>query len=68
MSDGTKTFLERYVDVLVKEIETVAKNLSSDRKLTQVRWGGGAPNPIQYRFIEKITAGILLLCIYSYRS
>ena len=54
----TKTFLERYIDVLVQEIQAVAKEISPNRELTQVHWGGGTPNSIQYRFIERITETI----------
>lgn len=54
-SGYTKPFLERYVDALIKEIEYVAKKIDKKRKVTQVHWGGGTPNAISYRYIEKIT-------------
>ena len=54
-SGYTKPFLERYVDALIKEIEYVAKKIDKRRKVTQVHWGGGTPNAISYRYIERIT-------------
>ena len=51
----TKPFLERYIDALIKEIEFVSKKIESKRKLTQVHWGGGTPNAISYKFIERVT-------------
>ena len=54
-SGYTKPFLERYVDALIKEIEYIAKKIDKKRKVTQVHWGGGTPNAISYRYIEKIT-------------
>mgnify|MGYP001162835056 FL=1 len=51
----TKPFLERYVNAVIKEIELVSENINSSRKVTQVHWGGGTPNAISYRHIEKIT-------------
>ena len=54
-SGYTKPFLERYVDALIKEIEYVANKIDKKRKVTQVHWGGGTPNAISYRYIERIT-------------
>ena len=51
----TKPFLERYINAVVKEIELVSNKLDDKRKLTQVHWGGGTPNAISYKYIEKIT-------------
>ena len=51
----TKPFLERYIDALIKEIEFVSKKIDSKRKLTQVHWGGGTPNAISYKYIERVT-------------
>jgi oxygen-independent coproporphyrinogen-3 oxidase len=43
------------VDAVIKEINHVAKKIDKKRKVTQVHWGGGTPNAISYRYIEKIT-------------
>ena len=47
--------IEKYVDVLIKEIELVSKDISKDRKLTQVHWGGGTPNAISPDLIRKVS-------------
>ncbi len=51
----TKPFLERYVDALIMEIDYVARRVNKKRKLTQIHWGGGTPNAIAYKYIERIT-------------
>ena len=51
----SRPFLERYIDAVVKEIQLVSSNLDTKRKLTQIHWGGGTPNSISYKYIEKIT-------------
>ena len=47
--------MERYVDAVIKESDYVGKLINKKRKLTQVHWGGGTPNAISYKFIERIT-------------
>ena len=54
-SGFTKPFLERYVDAVIKEISYVSKLIDKNRKLTQIHWGGGTPNAISYKYIERIT-------------
>ena len=44
-----------YIDALIKEIDYVSKKIDSTRILTQVHWGGGTPNAISYKFIERVT-------------
>ena len=51
----SRPFLESYIDAVIKEIEFVSKKIDKKRKLTQVHWGGGTPNAIAYKYIEKIT-------------
>lgn len=46
--------VDAYVDAMIKETKNVAALLSSDRKVTQIHWGGGTPHSIQERQIEKI--------------
>ena len=58
-SGFTKPFLERYVDALIKEIEFVSKFIDKNRKLTQIHWGGGTPNAISLKYIQRITKKIL---------
>ena len=51
----SRPFLERYIDAVIKEIDYVADRIDQNRNLTQVHWGGGTPNAISYKFIERIT-------------
>ena len=51
----SRPFLERYIDAVIKEIEYVSQKIDKKRKLTQVHWGGGPPNSISYKYIERIT-------------
>tara|TARA_B100000900_G_scaffold97033_1_gene80132 strand:- start:18349 stop:19725 length:1377 start_codon:yes stop_codon:yes gene_type:complete len=57
-SGFTKPFLERYIEALLKEIEFVSKYIDKERKLTQIHWGGGTPNAISLKYIEKVTLKI----------
>lgn len=43
-----------YVDALKKEILMVKQYLNSDRKVSQVHWGGGTPNSLPVVMIEEI--------------
>jgi len=47
--------IDTYIDALVKEIEFTAEKIDKTRTLTQVHWGGGTPNAISYKHIERIT-------------
>ncbi|MCU4176310.1 oxygen-independent coproporphyrinogen III oxidase [Carboxylicivirga sp. N1Y90] len=47
--------IEKYVETLIKEIKLVSKDVSKERKLTQVHWGGGTPNAISADLIRKVT-------------
>ena len=51
----SRPFIERYIDAVIKEIEFVSSKIHSTRKLTQVHWGGGTPNAISYKYIERVT-------------
>lgn len=53
-----QSIIEEYIDTLIKEIDLVAKDISKDRKLTQVHWGGGTPNAIAPKLIRKVTDAI----------
>ena len=64
-SGFTKPFLERYIDALLKEIEFVSQYIKDDRKLTQIHWGGGTPNAIDYKYIKQITDCIKENFIFS---
>lgn len=46
--------VELYFKALLKEMDQVGKLLDKNRKVTQVHWGGGTPNSVAIRFIEKV--------------
>jgi oxygen-independent coproporphyrinogen III oxidase len=50
--------IRRYIDCVLKEIDTVAQHLDKSRKVSQIHWGGGTPNSINYDFIQEITEKI----------
>ncbi|TKG93351.1 oxygen-independent coproporphyrinogen III oxidase [Puteibacter caeruleilacunae] len=51
-------FVDRYIDALIKEIDTVSKRLNDDRLVTQIHWGGGTPNAISIEQIDRIMTAI----------
>jgi oxygen-independent coproporphyrinogen-3 oxidase len=46
--------VKKYIDAVIKEIETVASLLDKERKISQIHWGGGTPNAISLNHIERI--------------
>lgn len=46
--------VRRYIDCVLKEIDTVAANIDKKRKVSQVHWGGGTPNSINFDYIQEI--------------
>lgn len=46
--------VRRYINALIKEIETLSSLLDKNRKISQVHWGGGTPNAISLDYIEEI--------------
>ncbi len=50
--------IEKYIDTLIKEIDLVSQDISKERKLTQVHWGGGTPNAISAKLIRRVTDAI----------
>lgn len=51
---GKPEFIQRYINALLKEIETVAKHISKKRQVTQIHWGGGTPNAIPLDLVGKV--------------
>jgi len=49
-----KGWMSDYLEALKKEIKMVANQLSPDRKVTQVHWGGGTPNYLEAEQIREI--------------
>lgn len=46
--------VRRYIDCVLKEIDTVARHIDKKRKVSQVHWGGGTPNSINFDYIQEI--------------
>jgi oxygen-independent coproporphyrinogen III oxidase len=49
-----KSIVEQYIATLKLEIKNVSALLDSNRKVTQIHWGGGTPNSISMHFIKEI--------------
>lgn len=56
--------LNTYIDTLIKEIENVSESIDKSRKVSQIHWGGGTPNSIAYKHIERVMNKIK--SIYSF--
>ncbi len=50
--------VKRYINAVVKEIETVSALLDKSRKVSQIHWGGGTPNAISLDYIEQIMVAL----------
>jgi oxygen-independent coproporphyrinogen III oxidase len=48
------SFIGSYIDALVAEIKSVSRLIDKKRPLTQVHWGGGTPNSIDFGYVEKV--------------
>jgi oxygen-independent coproporphyrinogen-3 oxidase len=46
--------VRRYVDCLKKEIREMGRLIDKTRQVTQVSWGGGTPNSIDFGYIAEI--------------
>lgn len=49
-----KEFIERYINAIIKEIETISTHLDKNRIVTQIHWGGGTPNSISMNYVERV--------------
>lgn len=49
-----ETLIARYIDALIIEIEKTSAFLFDHRLVTQIHWGGGTPNAIDYKHIERV--------------
>lgn len=49
-----KTFIDKYVDAVLKEFETVTRHIDKTRLISQVHWGGGTPNSISMKYVARI--------------
>ncbi len=46
--------IERYINCVIKEIDTFASYLDKKRKVTQIHFGGGTPNAIKLQLLGKL--------------
>lgn len=46
--------IRRYIDCVLKEMDTVFQHLDKSRKVSQIHFGGGTPNSIQLFYLEEI--------------
>jgi len=47
-------FISRYFDAMVREIDTIAGHIDKSRPVTQVHWGGGTPNSVDWNLVERL--------------
>ena len=48
-----------YIKALLKEVETLFKSINLDRQVTQIHWGGGTPNSLDYKLLGEVMTYIL---------
>jgi oxygen-independent coproporphyrinogen-3 oxidase len=53
-----KDKVEEYINAMEKELMWLAGKLDDERPVKQVHWGGGTPNGISFRFIERIISKV----------
>jgi len=46
--------VERYIYSLLTEIEMISEKIDKRRVVTQIHWGGGTPNSISFKWINKV--------------
>lgn len=49
-----KSFIDNYIDAIIKEFEYVTQFLDKSRLISQIHWGGGTPNSISMKYIERV--------------
>jgi len=47
-------FISKYINAILREIETIAYYIDNKRVVTQIHWGGGTPNSISLEYIDKV--------------
>jgi oxygen-independent coproporphyrinogen-3 oxidase len=60
-----KSFIDKYVDAIVAEFETVTQHLDRSRLISQIHWGGGTPNSVPMKHIRRIMEKIKEKFSYS---
>ncbi|MFO7934142.1 MAG: oxygen-independent coproporphyrinogen III oxidase [Bacteroidales bacterium] len=49
-----EAFIRRYFDAVLKETDRIAAHIDRDRPVTQIHWGGGTPNSVEWALIGKV--------------
>ncbi|MDD5569763.1 MAG: oxygen-independent coproporphyrinogen III oxidase [Bacteroidales bacterium] len=50
----TNEKIKKYIECLIKEIENVTEHIDKKRKVTQIHFGGGTPNSVEFKFLKNI--------------
>jgi len=51
---GSGTFVKPYIEALIKEIKIVSQYINKKRLVSQVHFGGGTPNSIDFSYLKQI--------------
>lgn len=54
-----EVIIQKYIDALITEIDSVSARLDTSRPLTQIHWGGGTPNSIDLKLVERVMEKLL---------
>ena len=49
-----KDIVDRYFKALVEEIDRISDHIDGSRPVTQVHWGGGTPNSVDWKLVEMV--------------
>ena len=58
-------FVSKYIDAVVKELQSVSEFVNSNRKVTQIHFGGGTPNAIDFLHLKKIVEKARELFVFA---
>lgn len=53
-----KSFIEKYVDAIIREFEAVTQHIEKSRKVSQIHWGGGTPNSVSMKYIRQVMSKV----------
>ncbi len=46
--------IRKYIDCVLKEMDSVFKFIDKNRKVSQIHWGGGTPNSISFDYLNEV--------------
>ncbi|MBN1113684.1 MAG: oxygen-independent coproporphyrinogen III oxidase [Bacteroidales bacterium] len=58
-------FVSKYIDAIIKELQSVSEFVNSNRKVTQIHFGGGTPNAIDFSHLRKIVEKAKELFVFA---